>query len=122
MPKTNKQRLPTVEEFLQIIPKKQDFEWHKDKQGIVHISVPKFNSKLGKSFCKIIRKDDKFTADLDALGSKVWENIDGKKNVKKILEIIKKEFPDEINIDQRLFLFIQQLEKMNYISFYSYSR
>ena len=115
--KKNKPRLPTVDEFLQFRPKRLDFEWHTNEKDKVILKVPKFKSNFGKSFCKIIRKDDVFVANMDKLGSLVWKNCDGKKTVKQILEIIKKEFPKEENIDQRLFLFLQQMKSLNYIDF-----
>ena len=118
--KKNKQQhrhLPTVDEFLQLRPKRLEFEWHTNEEERVRIKVPKFKRNFGKSFCKIIRKDDTFIANLDKLGSIVWKNCDGKNTVKQILEIIKKEFPKQENIDQRLFLFLQQMNGLNYIDF-----
>lgn len=56
-------------------------------------------------------------ANLDRLGSLIWNQCDGKKNVREILEVITTEFPEEKNIDQRLFLFLQQLKALNYISY-----
>ena len=38
-----------------------------------------------------------------------------KKTVKDILEILKKEFPKEENIDQRLFLFLQKMSSLGYM-------
>ena len=115
--KNKKSRLPTVDEFLKIKPIRLDFEWSFNKEKLVEIKVPKFKGNLGKSFCKIIKKDDTFIANMDKLGSIVWVNCDGKKTVKQILEIINKEFPKEKNIDQRLFLFIQQMKSLNYIDY-----
>ena len=115
--KKNKQRQPTADEFLQFIPKRNDFEWSTNAEGLVEIKVPKFKSNFGKSFCRIIRKEGMFTANMDKLGSLAWKNCDGKKTVKQILEILKKEFPKEENIDQRLFLFLQQMNGLNYIDF-----
>ncbi|UCD14221.1 MAG: PqqD family protein [Thermoplasmatales archaeon] len=114
MQKTDKQR-PTVEEFLRFRPKRLDFEWNTNEEGLVRINVPKFKSNFGKSFCKLIKKEDTFTANLDKLGSLVWKNCDGKNTVEQILEIIKKEFSEQKNIDQRLFLFLQQMKSLNYI-------
>jgi hypothetical protein len=108
---------PTVEDFLKFIPKKSNYEWYKNDQNLVSLKVPKFTSNLGKSFCKLIRKENTFTANFDKLGSIVWINCDGEKNVKNILDIIKKEFPNEKDIDQRLFLFLQQMKSLNYIDF-----
>jgi hypothetical protein len=117
--KKNKQqyRPPTVDEFLQFRPKRLDFEWHTNEKDLVSLKVPKFKSNFGKSFCKIIRKDDMFVANLDKLGSLVWKNCDGKNTVKQILEIVKKEFPKEEDIDQRLFLFLQQMSSLRYIDY-----
>jgi hypothetical protein len=46
----------------------------------------------------------------------IWRQSDGTKSVKQILEVITKEFPDEKDIDQRLFLFLQQLYALNYLT------
>ena len=116
--KQKKSRLPTVEEFLQYVPKRAEFEWSTSKEGLVQIKVPKFKSNFGKSFCKVIKKDDTFIANIDKLGSIVWKNCDGKNTVKDILEIMKKEFPDTEDIDQRLFLFLQQMQSLSYLTLF----
>ncbi|PNX47189.1 MAG: pyrroloquinoline quinone biosynthesis protein PqqD [Thermoplasmata archaeon M11B2D] len=109
--------MPTVEEFLTYVPKRGDFPWSETDEGLVIITVPKFNGKLGKSFCKVLRRQNTFDANLDSLGSCIWKHCDGVKTVKEILETITKEFPFEKNIDQRLFLFLQQLRALNYIQY-----
>ena len=118
--KKNKNRI-TVDDFLQFRPKRLDFEWFISEENLVRIKVPKFKNtitgKLGKSFCKFIQKENMFTANLDKLGSLVWEHCDGRNTVKQILEILKKEFPKEEAIDQRLFLFLQQMESLSYIDY-----
>jgi len=117
--KKNKKRyhLPTVDEMLQLKPKRADFEWSTNKEGLVEIKVPKFQSSFGKSFCNIIKKDSMFTANMDKIGSIVWKKSDGVTMVKEILEILKKEFPKEENMDQRLFLFLQQMGNLGYIAY-----
>ena len=115
--KKAKHRLPTEEEFLEFIPVRNDFKWDEDKDGLVKIIVPKFNTKLGKSFCKTIKKDQHFTAKMDSLGSFVWKNCDGKKTVKDILKIVEKNFSKEENLKNRFILFLQQIQNLNYISF-----
>ena len=113
-----KTRLPTVDEFLTFRPKRLDIEWKENADGLVEIMVPKFKSNFGKSFCKIIKKENTFVANMDKIGSLVWKNCDGLKTVGEILDIAKKDFPDEENIDQRLILFIQQLQSLNYLDLY----
>lgn len=110
-----KHRLPTVEEILQYRPKRVDYEWSTNAEGLVEIKVPKFKSNFGKSFCKVIKKENTFTANMDKIGSIIWINADGRNSVKDILEMLKKEFPKEENMDQRLFLFLQQMHNLCYI-------
>ena len=117
MMKKGKQRLPTVDEFLQYIPQRMDYPWCTTAEGVVQITVPKFTSNIGNKLCKLMKKDSTFTANLDRLGSFVWQHCDGKTKVQTLLELVKKEFPDEQNIDQRLFLFIQQMGSLNYLCY-----
>ena len=114
--KPKKHRLPTVDEFLQFKPTRTQQEWKINPEGLVEIKVQKFKGNLGKSFCKTIRRDETFNAKMDELGSLVWQQCDGKKTVKQILNKVKKQFPKEENTDQRLFLFLQQLQSLNYIT------
>ena len=114
--KPKKPRLPTIDEFLLFIPKRAELEWSTNKEGFVEIKTPKFKSNIGKSFCKVIKKENYFSANMDKLGSLVWKNCDGKKNVKEILKILEKEFQKEENLDQRLILFLQQMNSLRYIN------
>ena len=107
----------TVEEFLYYKPRRADFEWSTNLKGLVEIKVPKFRGNFGKSFCKIIRKGSTFTANMDKVGSLIWKNCDVGNTVRQILELVKKEFPDEKDIDQRLFLFIRQMGSLGYIGY-----
>jgi len=110
-----KPRLPTLEEMLVYRPKRADYKWVANDEGLVEIKVPKFTSGLGISFCKLIRKENTFTAHMDKVGSFVWNNCDGVNTIKDILQLLKGKFPQEKNIDQRLFLFIQQMNNLHYI-------
>lgn len=115
--KNKKPRMPTVDEFLLYQPRRGDFKWTTTENGMVSITVPKFTSKLGISFCNLLRKENVFTANLDEIGSLVWTQCDGNTSVKNILEQLQNKFPDQKNIDQRLFLFLQQMTSLNYISY-----
>jgi hypothetical protein len=112
----NKKRI-TVEEFLNFKPVREDFEWYKTDEDLVRIVVPKFKGSLGKKFCRLLGREETFTVNLDKIGSSVWENCDGKHNVKQILELLEKQFPDEENLIHRLILFLQQMKKLRYINY-----
>jgi len=107
--------IPTEQEFKRYRPKRADIKWHTDAGDLVYLMVPKFKGNFGKSFCKFVKKENHFRANMDKLGSIVWKNCDGKKTVADILEILEKEFPKEKNIDQRLYLFLQQIDHLSYI-------
>jgi hypothetical protein len=65
----------------------------------------------------MLKRENKFEAHLDKLGSAIWNQCDGTRLVKDILEVMHMQFPDEKNLDQRLFLFLQQLNALNYITY-----
>ena len=96
MLKKNKNEL-TITEFLQFRPQRLDFEWFTDEEGFVQIIVPKFKSKLGKFFCKLLRRKDTFIAEPKPkkIASMIWKSCDGKNTVEDILEFIKKEYSKE---------------------------
>jgi hypothetical protein len=101
--------------MLKYRPKRAEYSWDTNNEGLVQIKIPKFTSTIGTSFCKLIKKENIFTAHMDKVGSLVWKQCDGVTTVNDILKLLKKEFPKEKNIDQRLFLFIQQMNNLDYI-------
>lgn len=113
----NKQenQLITVEEFLNFKPKRCSFDWYKNEDGIITIVVPKFQRNLGRSFCKLIKRKETFSARLDYIGSLVWEHCDGMYTVRDILTMLKERFPEEKNLDQRLFYFLEQMRQLKYL-------
>jgi hypothetical protein len=115
--KTKRRRLPTAEEFLSYIPIRAEMEWKVNSDDIVEITVPKFNSNFGKSLCKFLKREENLIAKMDEIGSIVWKNSNGKKTVKQIFEILKKKFPKEEDLDQRLFLFLSQMRSLKYINY-----
>jgi hypothetical protein len=111
----DKRKIPTYDQFMDYIPTRLDYEWSINSDGFVELKIPKFKGNVGKSLCKFIKKENFFIAKMDKIGSMVWKNCDGTRSVDNILEILKKQFPDEKNIDQRLIYFIQQMKNLNYM-------
>ena len=89
-------------------------EWlsHED---YVRIKVPKFQGRLGKLFCRLLRRNPHIFLNLDPLGSFVWKHCDGHNSVEVILTNLKNNF-DEENLEDRLVQFLYDLEKNNLIS------
>lgn len=103
--------------MLALRPKRADFKWNVNNDGLVEISVPKFHSKAGVFLCKAIKKQNIFVAHMDKLGSLVWQQCDGLQTVDQILLKLEKEFANEKDIDIRLFYFIQQMGMLHYLEF-----
>ena len=112
-----KPRLPTKDEFLALRPQRCDFEWYIDDDNKVVIKVPKFQRDIGKKVCKVLKKENTFDARMDDIGSLVWQYIDGRKTVQDVLNQLIKTFPGQKNIDNRLILFLQQMQNLNYLTF-----
>jgi hypothetical protein len=117
MKNNQKKSLPTMEYFLSLKPKRREFKWIEDEDGLIRLNVPKFKSNIGKNLCKLVKRNQYFVANMDKLGSIVWKNCDGKKAISEILKIIKNDFPNEENIEQRLILFLQQMKNLDYINY-----
>lgn len=103
--------------MLALRPKRAEFKWTVNTNGLVEITVPKFNGKAGIVLCRVLKKQNVFIAHMDKLGSIVWQLCDGKQTVQHILLKLEKEFPDEKDTDTRLFYFIQQMAILHYLEF-----
>jgi hypothetical protein len=108
---------PTVEEFLRYKPKRGDFTWKADERGKVTVIVPKFYGTWGRRFVRLLHKPSVFTANLDPIGSVIWMESTGERTVEEILLTLQERFPLEPNLDQRLFLFLQQMKSLSYLWF-----
>jgi len=98
-------------------PKRMEYEWSEDKNGLVHIIIPKFNTSIGKKFVKVIKKGQTFSADMDKLGSFVWKLCDGTNTISVIINLITDEFNDEESLKDRLFFFFYQMVQLNYLEY-----
>lgn len=90
----------------------------KNDEDLVTVIVPKFRNKYAVKFISPKLKSDHFRIKLDKFGSAVWESINGKHKVEKIIIDIKNRFGDElIQEEERITKFIFQLYTQGFISF-----
>jgi hypothetical protein len=103
--------------FLDIIPVRLHKHIINGDSNVVLI-VPKFsNKKIGK-FCVPQNKSENFNIKLDEIGSATWLEIDGKRKVKDICNILTEKFGGKINpAEERVTKFMAQLYEQRYISF-----
>jgi len=112
--KKRKNKIPELN-YLELIP----FRIHESEivNGITKILIPKFKSQffqnmIPKSKSKYLR------VKLDELGSSVWEAIDGKKDVSRIVDELSEKFGERIQpAEDRITKFFTQLLNSNFINF-----
>ncbi|SHK53658.1 PqqD family protein [Paramaledivibacter caminithermalis] len=102
--------------FLELIPiKKTSQKWQLNEDGLVQIIIPR-EGVLDKLVRVFFKTPKVMRIDLDAIGSCVWNSIDGKKNIREIAEILKDEFGKEVDpLYERLGTYINILRNNKFI-------
>ena len=101
--------------ILDLIPKRL-LEHELNNEGLIDVLVPRFKIKFLQ---KLIPQNISpyIKANLDDMGSKVWELIDGTHTARDIADVMKEKLSDVEQIHQRVGLFLQKLYKNNFITF-----
>lgn len=104
--------------FLDFIPVcNPAYTWDKDKKGnvVVHVVNKGFYNWIAQKFFKRPRVSH---ITLDHYGSFVWQQMDGKRDVYEIAQIVKKQFGTEAEpLLERLVRFIQILYQNKFIGY-----
>ena len=69
-------------------------EW--EENDIIKVKMPRFKRRIGKRFCKLLKKENSYIINLDKRGSEAWKLCDGKKTVKNIADELKEKFEEEV--------------------------
>ncbi|MDK2800681.1 MAG: hypothetical protein PWP27_2171 [Clostridiales bacterium] len=110
------QKIKKTDNFLDLIPViKRNQSWIKKENGLIEIIIPR--NKILDRIVRIFHKTPKvMRIELDKVGSCVWKNIDGKKNIEEIGKILKAEFGQEVEpLYQRLGTYINILKNNKFI-------
>lgn len=90
----------------------------KNEDELVTVIIPKFKNKIAVKLISPRLKSDHFKIKLDKFGSAVWEKINGKSKIDKIIKDVKVKFGDELqDEEERITKFIFQLYSQGFISF-----
>lgn len=119
MPLTFKERKKILKEanYLELTPYRV-YKEEIDEQGIVTVLVPKFTNRFLAKYLLPRLKSTHFKIKLDEIGSETWKQIDGKKNVEQIAEVLSGIFGDKIQpVHDRLTRFFTRMYMEGYISF-----
>ena len=108
-------RTATPVNLLELKPSR-NLEWEEGEGGLVVLLVPKFrNHYIVKWFVPMLAKPN-IRVKLDALGSAVWTQCDGKTTVGEMGEAMVKEFDESLDsIFERIGKFIQRLARDGFL-------
>ena len=105
--------------LLDLIPIK-NCKWthQKEKQELVRIMKPRFDSGFGKKLGKKLKVKETYNVNLDEYGTAVWRLCDGILSVREIGEQLKTQFDEDVEpLYPRLASFFRILESNNFIIF-----
>ncbi len=106
-----------MNDFKQVIPVRNcEYEINDNLVTVLYVNrKPSFIERI--FFKKLSKKPYKI--DLDEVGSFIWQELDGKKNIDEIIKIAEENFLEKIEpADERVELFIKQMHKNKLISLY----
>ena len=115
--KTKKNKKKNAENYVDRIPRINGKKWELLEDDIVEVTVENtgFYNTLAQ---KLFKKPRYSFIKLDEYGSCVWQQIDGKKTIYEIGQILKKEHKGASNqLYERLSTYFGILEKNGYITF-----
>ena len=116
MARKREKRTPDVN-LLELIPERiVGSETGED--GIVTVHAPRFHSRILKRLIEPRLKRPHMMIRLDEIGTAVWEQIDGSRNVAAIGEMMRERFGERIEpCHDRLAMFFTQLELSRFIRY-----
>ena len=103
--------------LLELVPE-QIVRSTRDDKGIVTILGPRFKTDFMTRLIGKRLKTQHFKIALDDIGTAVWENVDGMRNIGEIASIMKEKFGEKIEpCNDRLAMFFTQLEMSRFIRY-----
>lgn len=104
--------------YLEMHPyRKYDYEFRSD--DLIDVLVPRFTSKFAQKFILPRMRNPFIRANLDELGSYLWIQIDGKTKVADLIQKMVERFGERVEpATERVLLFLTQLYRAGFISFY----
>ncbi len=105
--------------LLTLVPQHSS-EWREEKDGKITLLKPKFKTPfLQRKLSRFLRQPQ-YEIRLDEIGSFVWRQIDGKRTIREIGELLHREFGEKVEPPvERLGEFIRILDHGEFVTFKS---
>lgn len=108
--------------YLELTPYRL-YEHESREADTINVLVPRFNDRLLGKILQPKLKNKYIKANFDKLGSSVWLEIDGLKNVDTIIQNIKDKWGEEIHpAYERVTMFLSQLHRNGFIDFHEFNK
>ncbi len=105
-----------AQNYLDLIPVRTVEEFSKEEEKVT-LLIPKFKSEWARKWLIPPGRSKYFRIHLDAMGSNVWELIDGKRNTGEICTIMSAGIPDDEQLSLRVTKFMTALYKSRFVKF-----
>ena len=79
--------------ILNMIPVR-NYKWEEDEH--VCVFVPRFRSRLGQKFCRLVKKNPNYKVNLDDRSSDAWKLCDGRRTVREIAVELEKKYKEKV--------------------------
>lgn len=105
------------ENYLERIPVRADLKWSADEKGLVTLEIEN-KGIFNRVAQKLFKKPPITYIHLDELGSFVWPEIDGEKNIIVLGEMVEERFGEAAHpLYERLAKYFQVLESYRFVAF-----
>lgn len=91
--------------------------WQKKNDGMVEVIVPRFKRHWMRRLFKNLGRDPDIHISLDPHGSAVWMLMDGKSQVKQIVNELAEHFNNEETYESRVLYYLSTLQKNRLIRY-----
>ncbi len=103
--------------FLEMVPKISEKLTLNKKDGVTTVTFER-NAFIDKFFNFIFRKSAQIHVELDEIGTKVFDLIDGKRNIGEICSLLEQDLGEKVHpVLQRTTQFIASLKRNGFIEF-----
>ncbi len=112
-----KNKVTIPDNFLDFVPVRK-VEWDRDEDGKVYLLRERTQSKLMSKLINFFKTNRYFYIHLDHIGTTAWSAIDGKRSIRDIGEIMKKELDENLEeLEKRLPVYFTLLHQNQFIDF-----
>lgn len=101
--------------YLDKIPSHSDIVWTADEEGIVTLEIEN-KGIFNRLAQKLLKKPPVTYVHLDALGSFIWQHVDGKSDIGSLAEKVDEHFGEEAHpLYERIVKYFQILDSYHFI-------